>query len=43
MDAATNLTQPLVDVQGGASSEVPKLIAFVAKGTGQSQAQVMAA
>lgn len=43
VDAATNLTQPLVDVQGGASSEVPKLIAFVAKGTGQSQAQVMAA
>lgn len=43
VDAATNLTEPLVDEQGGAAGEVPKLIAFVAKGTGQSPAQVLAA
>jgi hypothetical protein len=42
VDAATNLTEPIVDEQGGAAAEVPKLIAFVAKGTGLSQAQVVA-
>jgi hypothetical protein len=42
---STNVTMadPLVTPEGGASAEVPKLIAFVSQKTGLSQAQVVAA
>lgn len=38
-----DLTQPITTSKGGAAAEVPKLIAFVSKGTGLSQAEVLAA
>jgi NACalpha-BTF3-like transcription factor len=34
---------PIVNTEGGAAAEVPKLVAFVSKQTGLSQAQVVAA
>lgn len=38
-----DMTQPIATTSGGAAAEVPKLVAFVSKGTGLSQAQVLAA
>lgn len=43
VSTAVNVVDPVVNDQGGASSEVPKLVAFVAKQTGLSQADVLAA
>ncbi len=41
--AIVNTEDPIMTPQGGAAAEVPKLIAFVSKQTGLSQAQVVAA
>ncbi|MBN9624191.1 MAG: hypothetical protein J0H06_14795 [Actinobacteria bacterium] len=38
-----NTEDPIMTPQGGAAAEVPKLIAFVAEGTGLSEAEVVAA
>jgi hypothetical protein len=38
-----NMANPIVNAQGGAAAEVPKLIAFVSQKTGLSQAAVVAA
>jgi hypothetical protein len=38
-----SLANPIVNAQGGAAAEVPKLVAFVSKQTGLSQAAVVAA
>jgi hypothetical protein len=40
---AVDTLTPITTPQGGASSEVPQLVAFVSKQTGLSQAQVLAA
>jgi hypothetical protein len=40
---AVNTLDPVVSPKGGAAAEVPKLVAFVSKQTGLSQAQVLAA
>lgn len=37
-----DLTEPITTAKGGAAAEVPKLVAFVAKGTGLSQPKVAA-
>jgi hypothetical protein len=41
--AIANTEDPIMTAKGGAAAEVPKLIAFVSKKTGLSQAQVLAA
>lgn len=38
---AAALTDPIVDAEGGAAGEVPKLVAFVSDGTGLSNAEVL--
>ena len=43
VSAIANLEDPIMSAQGGASAEVPTLIAFVAQKTGLSQAAVLAA
>jgi multisubunit Na+/H+ antiporter MnhB subunit len=43
VSAVADTEDPIMTPQGGAAAEVPKLIAFVSKQTGLSQAQVLAA
>lgn len=43
VDAIVRTEDPIMTPRGGAAAEVPKLIAFVSKQTGLSQAQVLAA
>jgi hypothetical protein len=43
ISANVDMADPIMTPQGGASAEVPKLIAFVSQKTGLSQAQVVAA
>jgi hypothetical protein len=43
VDAIVKTEDPIMTPKGGAAREVPKLIAFVSKQTGLSQAQVLAA
>ncbi len=43
VSAIVNMEDPIMTSKGGAAGEVPKLIAFVSKKTGLSQAEVLAA
>jgi hypothetical protein len=43
VSAIVNTEDPIMTAQGGAASEVPKLVAFVSQKTGLSQAAVLAA
>lgn len=42
VSSAADLTQPIVDAEGGAAAEVPELVGFVAKQTGLSAPKVLA-
>jgi hypothetical protein len=43
ISADVDTADPIMNAQGGAAAEVPKLVAFVSQKTGLSQAQVLAA
>lgn len=43
VSSIVDLADPIAQREGGAAGEVPKLVAFVAKGTGLTQAQVLEA